>query len=111
MRHSVAEEFIDQDAALEADGALDPRRVERDHQRLDRRRREYDDLDAERIAAELRERHMNQQARAYSGDDENLPQSMLVPSVEDPKLWQIRAKVRFACLDPIAIAPLLNSCF
>ena len=85
---------------LIADGEDDgngPDRTSRNHQRLDRRRREVDDRDAERIAADLKARHQQQQVQAYSGDNENLPQSLLVPSVEDPKLWQVRVKVRPLC--------------
>jgi len=65
-----------------------------DHQLLDRRRREFDDRDAERIAEEFRERHGRSQAARFKGDQDQVPQRLLMPSVDDPNLWQVRVKVR-----------------
>lgn len=73
---------------------MDARRVEADLQRLDRRRRMDDDRDAEKIAEELRERHARSSANKFRGDTDLVPQRLLMPSVDDPSLWQIRVKVR-----------------
>jgi transcription elongation factor SPT5 len=64
-----------------------------DHQLLDRRRREFDDREAEKIAQDLKERHGRSQAARFKGDQDQVPQRLLMPSVDDPNLWQIRVKV------------------
>ncbi|KAI8815976.1 uncharacterized protein EV422DRAFT_610602, partial [Fimicolochytrium jonesii] len=60
----------------------------RAHRELDRRRDE-DSMDAEALAATMKARYGRSEFSrgAYRGDVEHIPQSMLMPSVADPKLW------------------------
>lgn len=101
----IDEGFIDQDQVVDED-SFDARRVEREHQKLDRRRREMDDRDAEQIAAEFKERHNRSQAARFKGSSENTPQRLLMPGVEDPNLWQIRVKVRVFLYLPMDVNSL-----
>lgn len=58
--------------------------------------RHFDDEDRspEQIARDLRQRHGGRTAVRYTGDMNEIPQRLLMPSVHDPSLWQIRVKVR-----------------
>jgi hypothetical protein len=49
--------------------------------------------DAEQIAERLEQRYGRQDYRGFRGDLEHVPQSLLIPSVNDPKLWLVRCKV------------------
>lgn len=64
----------------------------RDHARLDRRQRELNDQDLAKIAADFSERARRTSVR-YSGDMNEIPQRLLMPSVHDANLWQVRVKV------------------
>ena len=44
------------------------------------------------MARRLKERYARPTAR-YIGDEDNVPQRLLMPSVKDAFLWQIRVKV------------------
>ncbi|KAI6046265.1 hypothetical protein EDC04DRAFT_2887945 [Pisolithus marmoratus] len=59
--------------------------------RLDRRDRELDDHDLATIAQNLHERYARATVR-YTGDMNEVPQRLLMPSVHDASLWQIRVK-------------------
>jgi transcription elongation factor SPT5 len=63
-----------------------------DHARLDRRDRELDDQDLNQIAQNLSKRYARSAVR-YTGDMNEVPQRLLMPSVNDPSLWQVRVKV------------------
>lgn len=64
------------------------------HRRLDARRDQVAEEDAHVIAARLKERHGRSEFRGeFRGDLEHIPQSLLIPSVNDPKLWLVRCKV------------------
>ncbi|KAL4076796.1 hypothetical protein V8B97DRAFT_1866799 [Scleroderma yunnanense] len=58
--------------------------------RLDRER-ELDDQDLAKIAQNLHERYGRATVR-YTGDMNEVPQRLLMPSVHDASLWQIRVK-------------------
>lgn len=62
------------------------------HARLDLREREYEDVDAEVIAQNLKARYGRAAVR-YTGDMNQVPQRLLMPSVHDANLWQVRVKV------------------
>ncbi|THH32845.1 hypothetical protein EUX98_g1361 [Antrodiella citrinella] len=62
-----------------------------DHARLDRRERELNDQDLAKIAADVSERYRRTAVR-YSGDMNEIPQRLLMPSVHDANLWQIRVR-------------------
>lgn len=63
-----------------------------DHARLDRRREELNEQDLAQIAADVSERYRRTAVR-YSGDMNEIPQRLLMPSVHDANLWQVRVKV------------------
>jgi transcription elongation factor SPT5 len=50
--------------------------------------------DAEKIARDLQERYSRAQGARFKGDVDQVPQRLLMPSVEDPNLWQVKCKVR-----------------
>ncbi|KII93202.1 hypothetical protein PLICRDRAFT_130771 [Plicaturopsis crispa FD-325 SS-3] len=61
------------------------------HARLDRRDRELDEQDLAQIAQDLKKRHGRTAVR-YTGDMNEVPQRLLMPSVHDANLWQVRVK-------------------
>lgn len=64
--------------------------------RLDRRERELNDQDLAKIAQNLHERYRSAGVR-YTGDMNEVPQRLLMPSVHDASLWQVRVKVVYQC--------------
>jgi len=48
----------------------------------------------EEIAKAVAQRHRESRAAPYTGDMNEIPQRLLMPSVHDASLWQIRVKVR-----------------
>jgi hypothetical protein len=62
------------------------------YRKLDMKRQEVEE-DAEQIAERLEQRYGRQDYRGFRGDLEHVPQSLLIPSVNDPKLWLVRCKV------------------
>ncbi|KAG6909324.1 hypothetical protein DXG01_001123 [Tephrocybe rancida] len=60
---------------------------------LDKKRQidEEDDKSPEQIARDLRERHRRPTVR-YTGDMNEVPQRLLMPSVHDASLWQVRVR-------------------
>lgn len=90
MRPTDADGFI-------ADDLLDESREAQlktaaDNQRLDRFRREEEEMSAEALAEELRQRHARSSRYASQSDYAEVPQRLLMPSVDDPGLWRIRCK-------------------
>eukprot|EP00842_Homolaphlyctis_polyrhiza_P004843 jgi/Hompol1/535/HPOL_004495-RA len=67
---------------------------ENNHRTLDRRFLLEDNTDAEKIAERFKQTYGRGDATRsmYRGDVEHIPQSMLIPSVNDPKLWLVRCK-------------------
>ncbi|KAJ7209510.1 transcription elongation factor Spt5 [Mycena pura] len=58
--------------------------------------REFDDADEqspEQIASDLTRRYQGQNTVRYSGDMNEIPQRLLMPSVHDASLWQVRVKI------------------
>lgn len=63
---------------------------------LDRKRdQEFDEANLEKIAHDLRNRHRGRGAARYTGDMNDIPQRLLMPSVHDASLWQVRVKVSY----------------
>ncbi|KAF8558684.1 transcription elongation factor Spt5 [Imleria badia] len=83
------DEFI-ADAGLEGDDE-DINRRAAVNARLDRRERELNDQDLAKIAQNLHERYRSAGVR-YTGDMNEVPQRLLMPSVHDASLWQVRVK-------------------
>jgi len=75
---------------VEADEEIGGRRAA-SHARLDRER-EFDDQDLAQIAQDLNKRYGRAAVR-YTGDMNEVPQRLLMPSVHDASLWQVRVKV------------------
>jgi len=63
-----------------------------DYARLNRRERELDDQDLAALAEDY-SRRAQRPAMRYSGDLNDVPQRLLMPSVHDANLWQVRVKV------------------
>ena len=63
-----------------------------DHARFDRRERELSDQDLARIAQDVTRRY-RPTAQKYTGDMNEIPQRLLMPSVQDANLWQVRVRV------------------
>ena len=91
----LADEFI-AEAEGEGDDEEGVRRTVH-HARLDRRDRELNDQDLARIAEDVSQRYKRSAVR-YTGDMNEVPQRLLMPSVQDANLWQVRckARIRFA---------------
>lgn len=64
------------------------------HREYDRRERQKDEMDAEQIAELMKDRYgRTDYGSTYKGDLEHVPQRLLIPSVNDPKLYLVRCKV------------------
>jgi transcription elongation factor SPT5 len=50
--------------------------------------------DLDKLAQGFRERARQAAPMRYSGDMNEVPQRLLMPSVHDANLWQVRVKVR-----------------
>jgi len=88
----ILQSFIDNDdPSLETSDAR--RTTMAGHQMLDRKQDAIIDQDAEAVARRLKERYARPTTR-YIGDADQVPQRLLMPSVKDAFLWQIRVKVR-----------------
>ncbi|KAN0111674.1 hypothetical protein V8E52_008235 [Russula decolorans] len=74
----------------EGDDEEGPRRSVH-HARLDRRERELNDQDLARIAQDVSQRYKRSAVR-FAGDMNEVPQRLLMPSVQDANLWQVRCK-------------------
>ena len=90
---SVIDEFI-ADAGIEGEEDYDAVRRTADHARYDRRVREMDDRDLEQVAEDISQRYRRTAVR-YTGEMSDVPQRLLMPSVHDANLWQVRVKVSF----------------
>ena len=86
----TADEFIAEPEG-EGDDEEGPRRSVH-HARLDRRERELNDQDLARIAKDVSQRYKRSAVR-FAGDMNEVPQRLLMPSVQDANLWQVRCKV------------------
>lgn len=69
----------------------------RHHAALDSRRQvDGDDQTPEQIARDLRRRYGGRAAVRYTGDMNEIPQRLLMPSVHDASLWQVRVRVSYS---------------
>ncbi|CCX35447.1 Transcription elongation factor spt5 [Taphrina deformans PYCC 5710] len=85
----IAEGFIENEDV----GGLSPnaRADDRRHRELDQQQHRLAEADAERMAAQFKERY-GRSGGAYRGDLKSVPQRLLLPSVDDPSIWGIRCK-------------------
>lgn len=64
------------------------------HASLDARRQlDEEEQSPEEIARNLSRRYAHRAAVRYTGDMNEIPQRLLMPSVQDASLWQVRVKV------------------
>ena len=77
---------------MEGDEDYDAVRRAADHARYDRRVREMDDKDLEQVAEDISQRYRRTAVR-YTGEMSDVPQRLLMPSVHDANLWQVRVRV------------------
>ncbi|PKS09862.1 hypothetical protein jhhlp_004485 [Lomentospora prolificans] len=85
------EDFIDHshpDDLVDTERLNDTKR----HRELDRRREVEAGLDAEKQAEILRQRYGNRRPTRGPGDSTVIPKRLLLPSVDDPKIWAVRAR-------------------
>jgi transcription elongation factor SPT5 len=65
------------------------------HASLDARRQlAEEEQSPEEIAKNLSRRYAHRGPVRYTGDMNEIPQRLLMPSVQDASLWQVRVKVR-----------------
>uniref|UniRef100_A0A0W0G1Y1 Transcription elongation factor SPT5 n=1 Tax=Moniliophthora roreri TaxID=221103 RepID=A0A0W0G1Y1_MONRR len=81
------------DGFIESNDLFDDDSTRRHHARLDTRRQfdEEEDKSPEQIAKDLSNRYRRTAVR-YTGDMNEIPQRLLMPSVHDASLWQVRVK-------------------
>ncbi|KAK7036689.1 transcription elongation factor spt5 [Paramarasmius palmivorus] len=81
------------DPFIESNDLFDDDSTRRHHARLDTRRHldEGEDKSPEQIARDLSNRYRRTAVR-YTGDMNEIPQRLLMPSVHDASLWQVRVK-------------------
>ncbi|KAI0672145.1 transcription elongation factor Spt5 [Trametes maxima] len=84
------DEFI-ADTGVEGEDDYDMVRRAADHARYDRRVREMDDRDLEQVAEDISQRYRRTAVR-YTGEMSDVPQRLLMPSVHDANLWQVRVR-------------------
>ena len=68
---------------------------ERDHRDYERRARDREEAEAQRIAREYKERHRQRRGTgigALQALGEFAPKNVLVPSVDDPSIWRVKCK-------------------
>jgi transcription elongation factor SPT5 len=75
-------EEIDEDAARGHHASLDARRQLAEEEQS-----------PEEIAKNLSRRYAHRAAVRYTGDMNEIPQRLLMPSVQDANLWQVRVRV------------------
>ncbi|KAL5639866.1 hypothetical protein ACGC1H_006441 [Rhizoctonia solani] len=88
--HKEAREFIDEDGGFDPNEPAN-RRAAADHIRYDQQR-ELNERDLAELAQDYKDRYQRSAAR-YTGDADQVPQRLLMPSVNDPHLFQVRVKV------------------
>jgi transcription elongation factor SPT5 len=88
--------FIEEDHDEAATGATHSRHLD-----LDRRRREVEDMDDEQMADFYDKKYGGRnRVQSFKGSAEDVPQQLLLPSVNDPNLWMIKCKV---CMHPLRV--------
>ncbi|OJT06820.1 Transcription elongation factor SPT5 [Trametes pubescens] len=84
------DEFI-ADTGVEGEDDYDAHKNRTEHARYDRRVREMDDRELEQVAEDISLRYRRTAVR-YTGEMSDVPQRLLMPSVHDANLWQVRVR-------------------
>lgn len=85
-----AGDFIADDLPTDESSA----RIYKDHQRIEQELTRLEDRDAEAVARDFQQRARYRSGTArYMGDSDQVPQRLLMPSVKDAFLWQVKVKV------------------
>ncbi|RKO97627.1 hypothetical protein CAUPRSCDRAFT_207, partial [Caulochytrium protostelioides] len=87
-----AEGFEVEEGFDEVQSSAERRREQRRHQERERLERQKNDMDAEEIAALMKSRYGRADTTSFKGEINYVPQSVLTPSVNDPKIWMVRCK-------------------
>ncbi|KAF9078067.1 hypothetical protein BDP27DRAFT_1310713 [Rhodocollybia butyracea] len=87
------EELVN-DGFIAEEGGVEGEAGGRHHARLDKRREMESggEKSAEDLAKEFRERYNTRKLERFTGDMNEIPQRLLMPSVHDASLWQVRVK-------------------
>lgn len=93
---SLTHHYLIDDFVVDAghEGEDDDHRRAAAQARLERRDRELDDQELSKIAEDFTRRYKGSAPTRYTGDMNEIPQRLLMPSVHDANLWQVRVKVR-----------------
>lgn len=67
-------------------------RDDRMHRELDRLREQEENMDAEQEAARLKERYGRQGRAGGGGGNSIVDQRLLMPSIEDPRIWRLKCR-------------------
>ncbi|KAI9354739.1 hypothetical protein BD770DRAFT_412111 [Pilaira anomala] len=88
------EEYGREDGFIEEENEEIPstKTTARRHLDLDRRRREMEGMDDEQVAAFYAEKYGGRSKPQSFKDTEDVPQQLLLPSVNDPNLWMVKCK-------------------
>ena len=62
------------------------------HRKLDLKLQRDDDVDAEELAEQLKQRYSKADYGVFRGDKDVIPQNVLIPSIQDPKLCMLKCK-------------------
>jgi hypothetical protein len=85
--------FLYEDPFIENIDDVDDEVIRRNHAQLDSTRHFEEEVRSpEEIARAVARRHRDR-AAPYTGDMNEIPQRLLMPSVHDASLWQVRVKV------------------
>lgn len=88
------EEYAREDGFIEEENEelTTTKTTSRRHIELDRRRREMEGMDDEQVAAFYAEKYGGRSKPQSFKDTEEVPQQLLLPSVNDPNLWMVKCK-------------------
>ncbi|KXN87162.1 Transcription elongation factor SPT5 [Leucoagaricus sp. SymC.cos] len=87
------EDDMGADPFIEQSDDMDEDMTRRHHASLDARRQlDEEEQSPEEIAKNLSRRYAHRAAVRYTGDMNEIPQRLLMPSVQDASLWQVRVK-------------------
>ena len=80
------------DTGEAAEAELAARDLHRQRRQQMRPDRETESL--EEIERQIKERHSHRQVE-YQGDTDVVPESFLLPSIDDPKMWAVKCRVYY----------------
>lgn len=90
MSHQLCDKdgFIDEEPEEIPSEAV----MQRQRLALDRQHREVEYMDEEQVAAHFARKYGGRRTQAFTSS-EDVPQQLLLPSVNDPNLWMVKCRV------------------